>query len=960
MVYIYILELENSKYYIGKTSNPDFRLNQHFNSLGSQWTMKYKPIKIIKIIPNCDDYDENKYTNIYMDKYGINNVRGGSFVKIILDESTIEHLERMNRGTNDNCFLCGSTEHFIKNCNNKNINEACEKAINQTEKKEIINVTNKQELLIKKHVKEKIINRTKILVQEIQPLCTDKKEIINNTNEQELLIKKTIQRCKKQIDETKIKTTGITLYEQTKITEIELNNLPLWQQYLYLICDQDDYNIRKAIGYSISNSGGTKEDYINYSKLNKEKYTENECDCFKYYKINNTGYTIRTLRFLARKCNEKYFNDQNLLHEFFTININGISMIEEKTKYLSSNNGTNIYNDNIITNCKSLILHAEPGSGKSHQIKRLIIHHKYTEILCVTSRISFAEFIHKELDLIIYSDLNNDYTNAKKLAVQLESLYKINEDIKYELVILDECESILKQFSSETMRDKVVENFNVLHKVLSKAKKIIYADAFISQRTIDFALSITKNTNILYLKNTYKGEKKYNAIEIDGTEIEEKIIDKIKNKKNIYYCSSLKNNIISIEQKLTSEIKGIYYYSNNDNITDKTLKNVEESWKDKQIIGTSPIIATGISFADEKIKHFDYCFFSGYPTCCARENLQQIKRVRYLKDETVYFSLPKKINSKNENIFYNEVIDFNDYTTENKKMMLIKLKEYMLENAEELIKTHTYEQYQKFILLLEPSKMDINLKNILYYNIKESLLSKMYYRKMILYYFELCNYDVTLLNKKECKPIKKTSENYVSEYEKITIILKNDVETINKKIKKCEATTKEKESAHKYYYKNLIIIKMNIEMESRIFYEYFMNPIKKKYLENMCYEKNNKCDNLTNTIEIRNCQVKLTYIKKLNELLGINNSQDLITIMDKKNIETKVYPYLKNNYDEIKKIFDLKAKLNENEKGHGYYNVMNSIYKLWNGNILKINIKNKSKHCAINYRLSGESFYEYL
>jgi hypothetical protein len=86
MVYIYVLKLENNKYYIGKTENPKIRLENHFSSNGSEWTKLYKPIKIIEIIPNCDNYDEDKYTKIYMDKYGIDNVRGGSYVQIELNE----------------------------------------------------------------------------------------------------------------------------------------------------------------------------------------------------------------------------------------------------------------------------------------------------------------------------------------------------------------------------------------------------------------------------------------------------------------------------------------------------------------------------------------------------------------------------------------------------------------------------------------------------------------------------------------------------------------------------------------------------------------------------------------------------------------------------------------------------------------------------------------------------------
>ena len=116
MVYIYILQLEKGKYYIGKTSNPQFRIESHFNFNGSAWTIKYKPIKLIKLIPNCDDYDEDKYTRIYMDKYGIQNVRGGSYVKIELDTTTITHLQQMSNGTNNKCFICSKEGHFAKDC----------------------------------------------------------------------------------------------------------------------------------------------------------------------------------------------------------------------------------------------------------------------------------------------------------------------------------------------------------------------------------------------------------------------------------------------------------------------------------------------------------------------------------------------------------------------------------------------------------------------------------------------------------------------------------------------------------------------------------------------------------------------------------------------------------------------------------------------------------------------------
>ena len=123
MVYIYALKLENYKYYIGKTNNPNFRLNDHFNAKGSVWTRIHKPIKVRQLIPNCDDYDEDKLTRMYMDKYGIENVRGGSFVQPKLDDETIKFLTKMQHSSQNKCFKCGKDGHFANDCPQINIKE---------------------------------------------------------------------------------------------------------------------------------------------------------------------------------------------------------------------------------------------------------------------------------------------------------------------------------------------------------------------------------------------------------------------------------------------------------------------------------------------------------------------------------------------------------------------------------------------------------------------------------------------------------------------------------------------------------------------------------------------------------------------------------------------------------------------------------------------------------------------
>jgi hypothetical protein len=118
MVYIYALELQNNKYYIGRTTNPLFRLNDHFKSNGSVWTKKHNPIKTLELIENCDNFDEDKYTLKYMEKYGINNVRGGTFCQLQLTDDNKKVIEKMINCATDKCYICGETGHYANECTN--------------------------------------------------------------------------------------------------------------------------------------------------------------------------------------------------------------------------------------------------------------------------------------------------------------------------------------------------------------------------------------------------------------------------------------------------------------------------------------------------------------------------------------------------------------------------------------------------------------------------------------------------------------------------------------------------------------------------------------------------------------------------------------------------------------------------------------------------------------------------
>jgi len=123
MFFIYILKLKDDKYYIGKSRNKrtlNNRLRNHFNRGGAVWTKRHKPIEVDKIINIIDEkYIEDRLVFEYMNTYGIENVRGGSFCKVKLSLEEIKVIKRIINTEEDSCFICNSHNHMSNECCNK-------------------------------------------------------------------------------------------------------------------------------------------------------------------------------------------------------------------------------------------------------------------------------------------------------------------------------------------------------------------------------------------------------------------------------------------------------------------------------------------------------------------------------------------------------------------------------------------------------------------------------------------------------------------------------------------------------------------------------------------------------------------------------------------------------------------------------------------------------------------------
>ncbi len=118
---LYVLKLVSNKFYVGKTcKSVSYRFNIHKNGHGAKWTKLYKPLEILEQFESNDKFDEDKYTKKYMDKYGIDNVRGGSYANIVLTDWQIKTILHELNSCNDLCFKCGSSTHFASKCHKYN------------------------------------------------------------------------------------------------------------------------------------------------------------------------------------------------------------------------------------------------------------------------------------------------------------------------------------------------------------------------------------------------------------------------------------------------------------------------------------------------------------------------------------------------------------------------------------------------------------------------------------------------------------------------------------------------------------------------------------------------------------------------------------------------------------------------------------------------------------------------
>ncbi|RYX98805.1 hypothetical protein EON78_04440 [bacterium] len=290
-------------------------------------------------------------------------------------------------------------------------------------------------------------------------------------------------------------------------------------------------------------------------------------------------------------------------------------------------------------------------------------------------------------------------------------------------------------------------------------------------------------------------------------------------------------------------------------------------------------------------------------------------------------------------------------------MLIDELKKNLIRNGE-------------MIDMLEKSLMttDKLLLRVMWHNLREHMLSQCHYNSMCILLLKKQGYDVSLLsdedhNKDRVKEVLNLI--YVDEYLNIHTIDGNEVE----KLRYNETSKEDRTKVDKYYFEHMTISDLPVEMKSKLFFEYYQVSHKKHYLANIKHEKSEVSDSdlIDNDFVKSDMLVhkmlmvgkKRQYIRRFNTILGLMNSCDNNVVVDKGLITGKALAFMKNNIDELARIYRSKIKLTGDKRNDNFcaLKLLQKIYHDWSGLVFKKHDVN-NKGDAKSYITNCFDFYE--
>lgn len=297
-----------------------------------------------------------------------------------------------------------------------------------------------------------------------------------------------------------------------------------------------------------------------------------------------------------------------------------------------------------------LAIKAQMKMGKTKQLIEYIERYfggDNARIVTVSFRQSFTtEMARKLPKFASYLNIAGqiDLGQVPRVIVQAESLHRLQINESVDLLILDECESILEQFDSGNFK-YFNKSFGVFQWLMRHSRNCILMDANLCNRTFNMIERFRGQEalgQVFYHKNNFKRaaedtflftSNKYNWLAY--------LLDKLADGERV--C--IPSNSLAAAETLEAVIRRRYPQLRVMCYSSKTLQSIKKrdfgdinkTWLEFDVLIYTPTISAGLSFEQE---HFDYIFGYFTTSSCPVETCRQmIARIRNVKARKYYICI---------------------------------------------------------------------------------------------------------------------------------------------------------------------------------------------------------------------------------------------------------------------------------------------------------------------------------
>ena len=302
------------------------------------------------------------------------------------------------------------------------------------------------------------------------------------------------------------------------------------------------------------------------------------------------------------------------------------------------------------------LIQSPMGTGKSKLIKKLT--REVPTVLALSSRRSQARFLAKKLKLHYYRDPGfNDKLN--RLVISPESLHKLGSNRHYQIIVIDDCESLFNQLNSPTMGANQQENRTIFQQLVNNAGTVFFMDAFLSQRTIDVANDLCNGKTMTIYCNTFKPPPR-KMTQLVGKSIlvlSQKIVELLREGKRIYFVAASARSLNKAIDHIKSAIPDLLYlhYSS---AKKPDYQNFLQEWQPVQLVATTTVITVGLDYniKEEELGAFDHvCVHFSPSGPLVRDLFQAISRLRHPLDQ--YFCMISSHKRHFPSLYTRELIE---------------------------------------------------------------------------------------------------------------------------------------------------------------------------------------------------------------------------------------------------------------------------------------------------------------